>query len=37
METLLIIALMLATAKLFGWIFEKLGQPVVLGQVLGGP
>jgi len=36
METLLMIALMLATAKLLGWIFEKLGQPVVLGQILGG-
>ncbi|WP_175058992.1 cation:proton antiporter [Thermococcus sp. 2319x1] len=27
---------MLATAKLLGWIFEKLGQPIVLGQILGG-
>ncbi|ADT84924.1 cation:proton antiporter [Thermococcus barophilus] len=36
METLLMIAMMLATAKLLGWIFEKFGQPVVLGQILGG-
>ncbi|MBO8175177.1 MAG: cation:proton antiporter [Thermococcus sp.] len=36
METLLMIALMLAAAKLLGWIFEKVGQPVVLGQILGG-
>ncbi|MCO6041891.1 cation:proton antiporter [Thermococcus alcaliphilus] len=36
METLIMLALMLATAKLLGWVFEKLGQPVVLGQILGG-
>ncbi|RLF82815.1 cation:proton antiporter, partial [Thermococci archaeon] len=36
METLIMIAIMLAMAKLLGWVFEKLGQPVVLGQILGG-
>ncbi|NJE25333.1 cation:proton antiporter [Thermococcus sp. MV5] len=36
METILVIALMLAVAKLLGWVFEKIGQPVVLGQILGG-
>lgn len=36
METLVMLALMLAMAKLLGWVFEKLGQPVVLGQILGG-
>ncbi|HIH71765.1 MAG: hypothetical protein PWP49_362 [Thermococcaceae archaeon] len=36
METLLMLALMLATAKLLGWVFERLGQPIVLGQILGG-
>ncbi|MCD6189047.1 MAG: cation:proton antiporter [Thermococcus sp.] len=36
METLIMLALMLAMAKLLGWVFEKLGQPVVLGQILGG-
>lgn len=36
MEILLLIALMLATAKLMGYLFEKLGQPVVLGQIFGG-
>lgn len=36
METLIMIAMMLAMAKLLGWVFEKLGQPVVLGQILGG-
>ncbi|USS40739.1 cation:proton antiporter [Thermococcus aggregans] len=36
METLIMLALMLAMAKLLGWVFEKIGQPVVLGQILGG-
>lgn len=36
MEDLLIIAIMLATAKIGGWIFDKLKQPTVLGQILGG-
>ncbi len=36
MEILLLIALMLATAKIMGYIFEKIGQPVVLGQLIGG-
>lgn len=36
METLIMIATMLAMAKLLGWVFEKIGQPVVLGQILGG-
>ncbi|NJE11038.1 cation:proton antiporter [Thermococcus sp. MAR1] len=36
MEILLLMALMLATAKLVGYIFERIGQPVVLGQIFGG-
>ncbi|AIU69373.1 sodium:proton antiporter [Thermococcus eurythermalis] len=36
MEILLLIAVMLATAKLMGYIFERFGQPVVLGQIFGG-
>nr|WP_234394458.1 cation:proton antiporter [Thermococcus piezophilus] len=36
MEILLLIALMLATAKLMGYIFERAGQPVVLGQIFCG-
>ncbi|QDA30496.1 cation:proton antiporter [Thermococcus indicus] len=36
MEILLLMALMLATAKLVGYLFERLGQPVVLGQIFGG-
>jgi len=36
MEDLLIIAIMLATAKIGGWVFDKLKQPTVLGQILGG-
>lgn len=36
MEILLLIALMLATAKLMGYLFERIGQPVVLGQIFGG-
>lgn len=36
MEILLLIALMLATAKLMGYIFERAGQPVVLGQIFRG-
>ncbi|MDI3476173.1 MAG: hypothetical protein PWQ79_1967 [Thermococcaceae archaeon] len=36
MEILLLIALMLATAKVMGYVFERIGQPVVLGQIFGG-
>ncbi|ASJ09845.1 sodium:proton antiporter [Thermococcus sp. P6] len=36
MEILLLISLMLATAKLMGYLFERMGQPVVLGQIFGG-
>ena len=36
MEILLLMALMLATAKLMGYLFERAGQPVVLGQIFGG-
>ncbi|NJE62533.1 cation:proton antiporter [Thermococcus sp. 21S7] len=36
MEILLLMALMLATAKLLGYVFERIGQPVVLGQIFGG-
>ncbi|ASJ05599.1 cation:proton antiporter [Thermococcus barossii] len=36
MEILLLMALMLATAKLMGYVFERIGQPVVLGQIFGG-
>ncbi|AMQ19000.1 cation:proton antiporter [Thermococcus peptonophilus] len=36
MEILLLIAVMLATAKVMGYAFEKIGQPVVLGQIFGG-
>ncbi len=36
MEILLLIAFMLATAKLLGYLFEKAGQPVVMGQIIGG-
>ncbi|NJE05578.1 cation:proton antiporter [Thermococcus sp. M36] len=36
MEILVLIALMLATAKLVGYLFERFGQPVVLGQIFGG-
>ncbi|MFA4640158.1 cation:proton antiporter [Pyrococcus kukulkanii] len=36
MKILLLIAVMLATAKLMGYLFERLGQPVVLGRIFGG-
>ncbi|AIF70393.1 hypothetical protein PAP_10105 [Palaeococcus pacificus DY20341] len=36
MEDLLLIALILITAKITGYAFEKIGQPTVLGQILGG-
>ncbi|BAD85749.1 NapA-type sodium/hydrogen antiporter [Thermococcus kodakarensis KOD1] len=36
MEILLLIAIMLATAKVMGYLFERIGQPVVLGQIFGG-
>lgn len=35
MEILLLIAIMLATAKVMGYLFERIGQPVVLGQIFG--
>jgi Kef-type K+ transport system membrane component KefB len=35
-ELILYIAAMLATAEVFGWIFAKIEQPVVLGQIIGG-
>lgn len=36
MEDLILIALMLATAKTAGYLFERAKQPTVLGQILGG-
>ncbi|CAB49058.1 cation:proton antiporter [Pyrococcus abyssi] len=36
METLLMLALMLAVAKLSGWVFERFNQPIVLGQIIAG-
>ncbi|BAA29205.1 cation:proton antiporter [Pyrococcus horikoshii] len=36
METLLLLAILLAVAKFSGWIFEKFNQPIVLGQILAG-
>ena len=35
-ELILYIAAMLATAEVFGWIFARVEQPVVLGQIVGG-
>ncbi len=35
-ELILYIAAMLATAEVFGWIFARISQPVVLGQIVGG-
>ncbi len=35
-ELILYIAAMLATAEVFGWIFARINQPVVLGQIVGG-
>lgn len=36
MDDLITIGLMLFTAKVGGWLFEKVNQPTVLGQILGG-
>jgi len=36
LEVLLLLSLMLAVAKIMGYIFERLGQPAVLGQIFGG-
>nr|WP_099212339.1 cation:proton antiporter [Thermococcus henrietii] len=36
MELILYLALMLLTAETFGWLFSRIGQPVVLGQIVGG-
>lgn len=36
MNDLITICLMLLTAKLGGWLFERVNQPTVLGQILGG-
>ncbi|WP_456368762.1 cation:proton antiporter [Thermococcus sp.] len=35
-ELILYIAVMLAVAEVFGWIFARINQPVVLGQIVGG-
>ncbi|WP_297508522.1 cation:proton antiporter [Thermococcus sp.] len=35
-ELILYIAAMLAVAEVFGWIFARINQPVVLGQIVGG-
>jgi len=35
-ELILYLALMLLTAETFGWIFSRIDQPVVLGQIVGG-
>jgi len=35
-ELILYLALMLLTAETFGWLFARIGQPVVLGQIIGG-
>ncbi|WP_456420791.1 cation:proton antiporter [Thermococcus sp.] len=36
LELILYLALMLITAESFGWLFSRAGQPVVLGQIVGG-
>ena len=36
LELILYLALMLAVAETFGWIFARIEQPVVLGQIIGG-
>lgn len=36
LELILYLALMLMTAETFGWIFARIGQPIVLGQIIGG-
>ncbi|WP_297479542.1 cation:proton antiporter [Thermococcus sp.] len=35
-ELILYLALMLLTAETFGWLFSRIRQPVVLGQIVGG-
>ncbi len=35
-ELILYIAAMLTVAEVFGWIFARINQPVVLGQIVGG-
>ncbi len=35
-ELILYLALMLLTAEAFGWLFSRIEQPVVLGQIVGG-
>jgi len=35
-ELILYLALMLLTAETFGWLFSRIGQPIVLGQIVGG-
>jgi len=35
-ELILYLALMLLTAEAFGWLFSRIDQPVVLGQIVGG-
>ncbi|AHL23536.1 cation:proton antiporter [Thermococcus nautili] len=35
-ELILYLALMLLTAETFGWLFSRIGQPVVLGQIVSG-
>ncbi|NJE08104.1 cation:proton antiporter [Thermococcus sp. M39] len=36
LELILYLALMLMIAETFGWIFARIEQPVVLGQIIGG-
>ncbi|WP_367883277.1 cation:proton antiporter [Thermococcus peptonophilus] len=36
LELIMYISLMLAVAETFGWIFARIDQPVVLGQIVGG-
>lgn len=36
MELILYLASMLIAAETFGWLFSRMGQPVVLGQIVGG-
>ncbi|WP_297488571.1 cation:proton antiporter [Thermococcus sp.] len=35
-ELILYIAAMLTVAEVFGWVFARINQPVVLGQIVGG-
>jgi len=36
LELIMYISLMLIVAETFGWIFARIEQPVVLGQIIGG-